>query len=275
MEFKKVLYNKVIIIKKWKKAINIKAEILCIGTELLVGDIVNTNAQYISKKLTDIGVDLYYQTVVGDNFKRVKECLEVAFKRADLVITTGGLGPTIDDITKEVVSEYFNEKLEVVQKYYNEIMERYKNRGYEISSGGMKEASILENSELLENGVGLAPGFFYEKDDKKIIVLPGPPSEMEWMTDNQVLPLLSKYSDSVLLMKTLEIKGVPEGKIDDRLKKYFEMSNPTVAPYAKEKCVHVRIAMKGSRNEKEKINQKIDKIAREIKEIYPQAIILD
>jgi len=113
---------------------------------------------------------LYYQTVVGDNFKRVKECLEVAFKRADLVITTGGLGPTIDDITKEVVSEYFNEKLEVVQKYYNEIMERYKNRGYEISSGGMKEASILENSELLENGVGLAPGFFYEKDDKKIIV---------------------------------------------------------------------------------------------------------
>lgn len=218
---------------------------------------------------------MYYQTVVGDNFKRVKECLEVAFKRADLVITTGGLGPTIDDITKEVVSEYFNEKLEVVQKYYNEIMERYKNRGYEISSGGMKEASILENSELLENGVGLAPGFFYEKDDKKIIVLPGPPSEMEWMTDNQVLPLLSKYSDSVLLMKTLEIKGVPEGKIDDKLKKYFEMSNPTVAPYAKEKCVHVRIAMKGSRNEKEKINQKIDKIAREIKEIYPQAIILD
>ena len=105
MEFKKVLYNKVIIIKKWKKAVKIKAEILCIGTELLVGDIVNTNAQYISKKLTDIGVDLYYQTVVGDNFKRVKECLEIAFKRADLVITTGGLGPTIDDITKEVVSE--------------------------------------------------------------------------------------------------------------------------------------------------------------------------
>ena len=98
-----------------------KAEIICIGTELLVGDIVNTNSQYISKKLTDIGIDLYYQTTVGDNFDRVKECLEIAFKRADLVITTGGLGPTIDDITKEVVADYFNEELEVVQKYYDEV----------------------------------------------------------------------------------------------------------------------------------------------------------
>ena len=101
-----------------------KAEIICIGTELLVGDIVNTNSQYISKKLTDIGIDLYYQTTVGDNFDRVKECLEIAFKRADLVITTGGLGPTIDDITKEVVADYFNEELEVVQKYYDEVVER-------------------------------------------------------------------------------------------------------------------------------------------------------
>ena len=253
-----------------------KTEIICVGTELLVGDIVNTNAQYISAKLTNIGIDLYYQTTVGDNYGRLMECLENAFKRVDLVITTGGLGPTIDDITKEVVADYFGEELELIEKYYDFIVKKYNERGFgEVASGGRKEASILKNSKLLENEVGLAPGFFYEKDDKKIIVLPGPPSEMEWMTDNQVLPLLSKYSDSVLLMKTLEIKGVPEGKIDDRLKKYFEMSNPTVAPYAKEKCVHVRIAMKGSRNEKEKINQKIDKIAREIKEIYPQAIILD
>ena len=218
---------------------------------------------------------MYYQTVVGDNFKRVKECLEVAFKRADLVITTGGLGPTIDDITKEVVSEYFNEKLEVVQKYYNEIMERYKNRGYEISSGGMKEASILENSELLENGVGLAPGFFYEKENKKIIVLPGPPKELTWMVDNEVLPLLSKYSDSILLMKTLEITGVPEGEINDRLKKYCDMSNPTVAPYAKNKCVHMRIAMKGPRNNIDNIKKEIERIAEEIKNIYPHVVEID
>ena len=152
-----------------KEEILMKAEIICIGTELLVGDIVNTNSQYISKKLTDIGIDLYYQTTVGDNFDRVKECLEIAFKRADLVITTGGLGPTIDDITKEVVADYFNEDLEVVQKYYDEVVERYSNRGFDIAKGAKKEASILKNSELLENEVGLAPGFFYEKENKKAI----------------------------------------------------------------------------------------------------------
>ena len=249
-----------------------KAEIICIGTELLVGDIVNTNSQYISKKLTDIGIDLYYQTTVGDNFDRVKECLEIAFKRADLVITTGGLGPTIDDITKEVTADYFNEELEVVQKYYDEVVERYSNRGFDIAKGAKKEASILKNSELLENEVGLAPGFFYEKDNKKIIVLPGPPREMTWMVDNQVLPFLKQYSNDILLMKTLEIKGVPEGKIDDRLKDYFEMSNPTVAPYAKEGCVHVRIAMKGDRGSTDYLIAEIDKIASEIIEIYPQAV---
>jgi putative competence-damage inducible protein len=153
------------------------------------------------------------------------------------------------------------------------IVKRYNERGFgEVASGGRKEASILRNSKLLENEVGLAPGFFYEKDNKKIIVLPGPPREMTWMVDNQVLPLLKHYSNDVLLMKTLEIKGVPEGRIDDRLKDYFEMSNPTVAPYAKEGCVHVRIAMKGDRGSLDYLTAEIDKIADEIKEIYPQAM---
>ena len=212
-------------------------------------------------------------TTVGDNYGRLKECLENAFKRVDLVITTGGLGPTVDDITKEVVADYFGEELEVIERYYDLIVKKYNERGFgEVASGGRKEASILKNSKLLENEVGLAPGFFYEKDNKKIIVLPGPPREMTWMVDNQVLPLLKHYSNDVLLMKTLEIKGVPEGRIDDRLKDYFEMSNPTVAPYAKEGCVHVRIAMKGDRGSSDYLTAEIDKIADEIKEIYPQAM---
>ena len=109
------------------------------------------------------------------------------------------------------MADYFNEELEVVQKYYDEVVERYSNRGFDIAKGAKKEASILKNSELLENEVGLAPGFFYEKENKKIIVLPGPPNEMTWMMDNPAVPLLKKYSDSVLLMKTLEIRGIPEG----------------------------------------------------------------
>ncbi len=127
-----------------------KAEIICVGTELLVGDIVNTNAQYISAKFTNIGIDLYYQTTVGDNYGRLKECLENAFKRVDLVITTGGLGPTVDDITKEVVADYFGEELEVIERYYDLIVKRYNERGFgEVASGGRKEASILKNSKLL------------------------------------------------------------------------------------------------------------------------------
>lgn len=252
-----------------------KAEIICVGTELLVGDIVNTNAQYISEKLTSIGVDLYYQTTVGDNFERVKNCIEAAFNRVDLVITTGGLGPTDDDITKEVIAEYFNEELEVSESHYKEIVKIYEDRGYEVSEGSEKEASILKNSVLLKNQNGYAPGFFYEKDNKKIIVLPGPPKELTWMVDNEVLPLLSKYSDSILLMKTLEITGVPEGEINDRLKKYCDMSNPTVAPYAKNKCVHMRIAMKGPRNNIENIKKEIERIAEEIKNIYPHAVEID
>ncbi len=254
-----------------------KTEILCVGTELLVGDIVNTNAQYISEKLTNIGIDLYYQTTVGDNFQRMKECLKIAFNRVDLVITTGGLGPTMDDITKEVVADFFGEELEVDKRYYDKIVERYKIRGFgdEISSGGEKEASIIKGSRLIENNVGLAPGFFFEKDNRKIIVLPGPPKELRHMIDNEVLPLLREYSNDVLLMKTLEIKGVPEGRIDDRLKDYFKMSNPTVAPYAKEGCVHVRVAMKGRRDKMEDINIEIDRIIREIKEIYPQAVDIE
>ena len=110
--------------------------------------------------------------------------------------------------------------------------------------------------------------------NKKIIVLPGPPKEMTWMMDNQAMPLLEKYSDSILLMKTLEIKGIPEGKIDEELEKYFKMSNPTVAPYAKEKCVHVRIAMKGLRENSENIEKEIDKIVEEIREIYPNAVMI-
>ena len=257
--------------------IEIKAEILCIGTELLVGDIVNTNAQYISEKLTEIGVDLYYQTTVGDNFQRIKECLKIAFNRVDLVITTGGLGPTMDDITKEVISDFFGEELEVDQRYYDKIIERYRIKGFgdKIASGGKKEASIIKGSQLIENGMGLAPGFFFEKDNKKIIVLPGPPKELTYMVDNEVLPLLRKYSDDVLLMKTLEIKEIPEGRIDDSLKCYFEMSNPTVAPYAKEGCVHVRIAMKGSRHNIEGISDEIDRIIGEIKKIYPNAVETD
>lgn len=249
-----------------------KAEIISVGTELLVGEIVNTNAQYISQKLKEIGVDLYFQTTVGDNFERLKDCLNIAYSRVDLVITTGGLGPTLDDITKEVVANYFDVELEVVPKYLNMIQQAYEKKGWaKLPLGAEKEASILKDSKILHNEVGLAPGFLFEKDGKKIIVLPGPPKELTYMMDNKVIPILKEYSNMILLSKTLEIKGVPEGIIDDRLAYYFKMSNPTVAPYAKEGSVHVRVAMKGKEIEKDYVLLKINDIINQIKEIYPMA----
>lgn len=253
-----------------------KAEIICVGTELLVGEILNTNSQYVSKKLAEIGIDLYYQTTVGDNFKRIKECLKIAFNRVDLVITIGGLGPTVDDITKEVIGDYFNEELQIIPKYYNLIKERYSLRGWDtLPSGAEKEASIIKGSKLIENTEGLAPSFFFEKEGKKIIVLPGPPKELKCIVDNEMIPLLSNYSDDLLMMKTLEIKGVPEGIINDKLKKYFVMENPTVAPYAKEKAVHIRVAMKGKKSNKEKIIEEINKIIENIKNIYPMGVEIE
>ena len=248
-----------------------KSEIICVGTELLVGDILNTNAKYISEKLAEIGINLYYQTVVGDNHERLKDVLKQAEKRADLIILTGGLGPTIDDITKETIADYFGENLMVVDKYYEILKSRYKQMGKDIlPAGGEKEASILENSKLLENRVGIAPGFLYEKKDKIIAVLPGPPREMTVMFDEELVPILKTYSDGMIRFRTLKIIGVPEGNIDEDLADYFKQTNPTVAPYAKTGEVHVRIREK--KTDEEKIEEKLDVVENEIRKIYPENI---
>lgn len=247
-----------------------KSEIICVGTELLVGDILNTNAKYISEKLASIGINLYYQTVVGDNKERLKEVLATAYKRADLVILTGGLGPTIDDITKETIADYHKENLVKVDKYYEILEKRYAQMNAKVPAGGDKEVSILENSKLLENRVGIAPGFIYEKNDKITAVLPGPPSEMTVMFDEELIPILLNYSNDLIKFRTLKIIGVPEGNIDEDLSSYFKMSNPTVAPYAKSGEVHVRIGAKGSNGES--LEKELDKIENEIRKIYPDNI---
>ena len=252
-----------------------RAEIISIGTELLMGEIVNTNAKYIAEKLQEVGVDLLYQTTVGDNEARIIECLDIAFNRVDIVITTGGLGPTIDDRTKEVVSKYYNKDLIIVESYYNKVVEKYNERGYEIVEGAKKESSIIENSIILNNSVGLAPGLLYENDGKKLFVLPGPPKEMEPMMSNEVLPHLKEISNDVLLTKIIEVMGVPEGKIDEDLKNYFNMSNPTVAPYAKEKSIHIRVAIKGNIDNRVALEKRLDDLVFEIKSHYPTAIILN
>ncbi|MDV3426554.1 MAG: competence/damage-inducible protein A [Bacillota bacterium] len=221
-----------------------KAEILAVGTEILLGDIVNTNAQYLANRLKELGIFVYYQGVVGDNTKRLIDELGLAFKRSDLVITTGGLGPTKDDLTKEAAAEYFNKKLILNEEELKKIEEYFNRRNIKITENNRKQALIPEGALVLVNPNGTAPGCIIEEDGRILVILPGPPNEMKSMYENTVLPYLEKKQECTLVSKTLRMIGIPEGTMADRVSSYLDLENPTVAPYAKDNDVILRITAK-------------------------------
>ncbi len=226
------------------------AEIITVGTELLLGDILNTNAQFLAKKLAHIGIEVYYQTTVGDNKDRLKSALEIAFSRSDMVILSGGLGPTKDDLTKELVAEYFGKKLVWNQKVYENVEKRGFAFGLkEISESIKKQAYVPEDCIVLYNNHGTAPGIILAKDGKSAILLPGPPSEMKPMFKECCDIFLSKLSDRVFVSLGIKLKGVGEAPgseigeapVADKISKYLDYTNPTVATYAKEDGCLIRI----------------------------------
>ena len=207
-----------------------KAEILCVGTELLLGDIVNTNAAYIAEKLAGIGIELYYQTVVGDNPKRLKKCIHEGFARADAIIMTGGLGPTYDDLTKETVAEYFGLPLEEDKDAMAELKHFFKNIGREMTENNKKQAMIPKGARALKNRRGTAPGIALEKDGKVAVLLPGPPGEMRPMFEESVVPLLKKYTDKVIVSHTVNIAVLGESNVAISLSKYCSKSALSFLP---------------------------------------------
>ncbi|MCC5910721.1 MAG: competence/damage-inducible protein A [Clostridiaceae bacterium] len=224
-----------------------KIEILAVGTEILMGDIVNTNAQYIAKRLADVGLGIYYQSVVGDNAERMKKAYEIAFNRVDLVIVTGGLGPTKDDLTKEIAADYFNKKLVLDEEAYNYIKEFFLYRNICMTNNNKKQAYFPEGAVILKNNNGTAPGCIIEEEGKILILLPGPPREMIPMLEQQVLPYLSKYQEGVLKSKVLRICGIGESTMEEKIQDIIEnQNNPTIAPYAKDGEVTLRITAKAS-----------------------------
>ncbi|MBC2581511.1 competence/damage-inducible protein A [Clostridium sp. DJ247] len=225
-----------------------KAEILSVGTEILLGDIVNTNAQYLAKRLADLGIFVYHQSVVGDNVERLKTELGDSFNRADLVITTGGLGPTPDDLTKETGAEYFGKKMFLHEDSLNKLNSHFLKDGkVELKGNNIKQAYFPEGSHILPNNHGTAPGCAIEEDGKVLIVLPGPPREMKPMFEDYVVPFLSKYSSGILESKVLRISGIGEGVMAEQLSDIINNNvNPTVAPYAKEWEVTLRITAKAN-----------------------------
>ena len=215
------------------KAEHWKAEILCVGTELLLGDIVNTNAKELSAALRGLGIGVYWQSVVGDNPARLRQAAEVARSRANLIITTGGLGPTYDDLTKEVVCEAFGVPLKMNEEAAEMVKAWFRATKREMSENNLKQAVLPVGCTVFPNGNGTAPGFAFVKDCCTVIQLPGPPREMRLMLETGVIPYLRGATDEVLVSKDIRIFGMGESAVEARLHDYMEsLTNPTLAPYA-------------------------------------------
>ena len=247
------------------------AEILCVGTELLLGDIVNTNAAYLAKQLASLGIDLYTQSVVGDNPERLKESLAIAFSRADLVLMTGGLGPTYDDLTKETVAAYFGRKMQRDEHSYQRLMEYFAKVGKEPTPNNLKQADMPEGAVVFDNDNGTAPGLAVEGNGKIAVLMPGPPYEMTAMFEARIRPYLQKFSEKVLVSRTIRIVGMGESEVEYRLRDYMlSHLNPTVAPYAKQSEVQLRVT--ASAKTQEQAYALIEPVVAEIQEMLGDVV---
>lgn len=208
------------------------AEILCVGTELLMGQIENTNAQFLAQRLSALGVSLYHQTVVGDNVARLEEAYRLALSRADVVITTGGLGPTLDDITKSVAAKALGKELVLHPEGERMVRDRFAKLGLPMTENNFRQAMFTPDTMILKNPNGTAPGAIVPSGDGKVIVhLPGPPVELGPMFDNQVAPYLRQRSALVLESRYIRIFGMGESQVDELLSDLETGGNPTLSPY--------------------------------------------
>ena len=223
-------------------------ELISVGTEILLGNIVNTNAAYLSEKCAQLGLSLYYQTVVGDNPDRLEETLRLALGRSDVVILGGGLGPTQDDLTKEVAARVLGKKL-VEDPHSRELIQRFfDTRGMkEITENNWKQALVPEGASVVDNDNGTAPGLILEEGEKIVILLPGPPGEMKPMFEKDIFPYLNKKQPEVIVSEMIKICGMGESKVESMIRDLIEkQSNPTIATYAKIGEVHLRLTAKAA-----------------------------
>ena len=247
------------------------AEILCVGTELLLGDIVNTNAQVIAQGLASIGVNVFHQSVVGDNSSRLKTALQDALEQCDCIITSGGLGPTYDDLTKETAAGLFGRKMVLDEPSLRRIEAFFARIGRPMTDNNRKQAMMPEGAHILPNENGTAPGLILEQDGKRLVLLPGPPREMRPMFERQVLPILAKLTGKTLLSRSVHIFGVGESAVEDRLRgRMLALQNPTLAPYAKDGEVLLRVT--ASAENETAAGHLIEPVVREICELFGESV---
>ncbi len=222
-------------------------EILSVGTELLLGNIVNTDAQMLSQGLSALGLNVYYHTVVGDNPQRVRRAVDIARQRADIIITTGGLGPTCDDLTKNVLAQAFGKKLVYDEESARRIRSHFVRTGRPITENIFQQAMLPEGCTIFSNDWGTAPGCAFQAEGVHVIMLPGPPSECGPMFRYRAAPYLRQLSEGVILSHTIKLFGIGEATVEARLREQMNaMTNPTLAPYAKEGECELRVTAKAA-----------------------------
>lgn len=225
-------------------------EILSVGTELLLGNIVNSDAQALSRELSGLGLNVLYHSVVGDNPGRLKAAVELARSRADVIVTTGGLGPTCDDLTKQTLAECFGKTLIYHPECAQGIRCFFHRMGKEMTDNNLQQAYLPEGCEILDNDWGTAPGCAFEADGTYVVMLPGPPRECLPMFQERAAPWLARLSEGVIRSRTLRVFGLGESAVESLLRdRMNELTNPTLAPYAKEGEVELRITAKAETEE--------------------------
>lgn len=242
-----------------------KTAILSVGTEILFGQIVNTNTVYLSQQMNMLGFDVMYHYTVGDNPKRVEEMIDLAFQDCDLILTTGGLGPTQDDLTKEVACKALDDTLVMMDDVLEEITKYFKTLGREMTENNKKQAIMPSRATVFHNDAGTAPGFALEKDGKCIICMPGPPREMKRMFQKSVVPFLQSMIDGALYYRQIRFFGIGESMLETQLLDLIDnQTDPTLATYAKEGECSLRIASK--RATEEEAEHAVDEMLEKVKE---------
>lgn len=242
-----------------------KTAILSVGTEILFGQIVNTNTVYLSQQMNMLGFDVMYHYTVGDNPKRVEEMIDLAFQDCDLILTTGGLGPTQDDLTKEVACKALDDTLVMMDDVLEEITKYFKTLGREMTENNKKQAIMPSRATVFHNDAGTAPGFALEKEGKYIICMPGPPREMKRMFQKSVVPFLQSMIDGALYYRQIRFFGIGESMLETQLLDLIDnQTDPTLATYAKEGECSLRIASK--RATEEEAEHAVDEMLEKVKE---------
>ena len=239
-------------------------EIIGVGTELLLGDILNTDAQYLARELAAMGIGLHYQQVVGDNPQRMRECISNALSRSELVILTGGLGPTADDLTKEICCEVMGEELVLDENILETIRSYFASKGRVMNENNTKQACVPKNGTVFRNANGTAPGCAVEKDGRVAIMLPGPPRELKPMFENEVKPYLAAKTGGIIYSRQVRTFGIGESDMAARVADLLDGENPTVAPYAKDGEALLRVTARA--DTKQQAEKMCDTVTQKIRE---------